>query len=368
MHATEDKVSQMAGPSLAEAVPLDPQHVAVMLNANARRVTNRVATQMAALVGKENLFHSHSLHEAEAFARQIVQRGYGTVVCGGGDGTLLTCYNHIQRYIDEANRWRVERFRRYGEVQRPLVAPRLAFLSLGTGNGLRRVVGAQTPLTDLRTIVENRAPKHHEISLIQGLGQYFTFGGFGYDSMLLNDYNCLRAHSYNPLLRPVLQSVLGYFAAVFTRTLPRALMQTPLQARIVARSPSYFVDPRRGDTVEPLPANTVLHEGTVSVVGVGTTPFFGYGMKFFPFAGMRPGMMHLRVANIPPLTALRALPSVWRGVYRNPEAMFDFLTDSLEISLSRPFPFQQSGDDQGVVDKLTLKIATQRLKLVDLYT
>src|SRR5690606_20063480 len=104
----------------------DPSKVAVLLNRNARRVNDRLYRKVVRLVGRDNVFYSRSLEEGEAFAREIVQRAYGTVVCGGGDGTLCRSVNLIYRYIDEANAWRGERQRRYGERQVGLGRPRFA--------------------------------------------------------------------------------------------------------------------------------------------------------------------------------------------------------------------------------------------------
>lgn len=347
---------------------LDPARVAVLLNRNARRVSDRLARQMERIVGRENLYYSHSLEEAEAFCREIVQRGYGTVVCGGGDGTLVRAFNLVHRYVEESNTWRLERYRRFGEVQSRLVLPRFAFLNLGTGNGLRNVVGAKSPLHDLRTIVEDVPLSTRSVPLISGQGDHFTFGGMGYDSLLLNDYNWLREHVRGRIARPVVQTVAGYFAALFTRTLPRALRERDmLRARVVTQSDGYYVDPRRGDAAVLVPAGSVLHEGPVAMVGMGTTPFFGYGLKIFPFASMMPGMMQLRITNNGPLATLAHLPSVWRGTYRNRATVFDYLVKDVSIELDRRFPFQHSGDDQGPTSNVQLAVADESLTLVDLY-
>ena len=347
---------------------LDPARVAVLLNRNARRVSDRLARQMERIVGRENLYFSRSLEEAEAYCREIVQRGYGTVVCGGGDGTLVRAFNLVQRYVDESNGWRLERYRRFGEVQSRLCTPRFAFLNLGTGNGLRNVVGANSPLRDLRTIAEDVPSNTRCVPMISGQGERFTFGGMGYDSLLLNDYNWLRQRVHSRIARPVVQTVAGYFAALLTRTLPRALKERDmLRARLVSKSDSYYVDPRRGDAAVLMPAGSVLHDGPVTMVGMGTTPFFGYGFKIFPFASMMPGMMHLRVTNNGPLATLANLPAAWRGTYRSRDTIFDFLVKDVSIELDRSFPFQHSGDDQGPVSNLQLAIADETLTLVDLY-
>ncbi|HET6344580.1 MAG TPA: diacylglycerol kinase family protein, partial [Myxococcota bacterium] len=330
-------------------VEMDPNRVAVLLNRNARRVTDKLAKQIEHVVGRGNLYYSRSLDEAEAFAREIVQRGYGTVVCGGGDGTLVRTYNLVQRYVEESNAWRLERYRRFGEVQNRLASPRFAFLTLGTGNGLRKVVGATDPLADLRRLVEDGAGETYSVPVIEANGDRFLFAGLGYDSMLLNDYNWLRTRVHGRIARPLVQTVLGYFAALFARTLPRVLLKGHnLNARVTALGDSFHVDARRGDAACPVAAGATLYEGPVSMLGVGTTPFFGYGLKIFPFAGIMPNMMHLRVTRVGPLTTLGHLPSVWRGTYRNSQEIFDFLVNEVRVELDQPFPFQHSGDDQGL--------------------
>ena len=348
--------------------PLEAPGVAVILNANARQVSEQLATRVAAAVSQQDLFYSRNLAQAQDAARQIVQRGYGTVICGGGDGTLMGCFNRLQHYVHESNAWRRERQRRYGEAFVPHQVPRLAFLNLGTGNGLRRVSGAASPVQDLSRIYRGEAPCSHNVPLIEARGQFFTFGGVGYDSQLLNDYHAMLGSLRNPLLRPLMQSVLGYFAAVFARTLPQALAQPAVEAHVVASGLSYHIDPRRGDMAIPLRTNAELFAGPISMVGAATTPFLGYGLRAFPFAGMRPDMFHLRIARLGPLRTLANLPKIWRGSYRNPADMLDFLLSSVQITLDRPHAFQHSGDDQGALTSLKMKLATQSLRLVDLYT
>ena len=93
------------------------------------------------------MFYSRSLEEAEGFTREVVQKGYGTVVAGGGDGTLARTVNLVQRYIREANQWRIERYRRYGDWQPLIRRPRFGYLRLGTGNGIELVTRSPSATT-----------------------------------------------------------------------------------------------------------------------------------------------------------------------------------------------------------------------------
>jgi len=348
----------------------DPSRVAVLLNRNARRVTDKLAKRIESVVGAGNLFYSRSCEEAEAYAREIVQRGYGTVACGGGDGTLTRAVNLVQRYVDEANAWRLDRYRRFGEWQTLLESPRFAFLRLGTGNGLAPVVGASAdPIDDLQQIVSQAPLRERPMPMIDVGGEHCFFAGVGYDSLVLNDFNWLKHHVRSRLLRPIFSSVLGYAAAIATRTLPNVLLRhaAHLNARVVTRAPAFYIDPRKGDAAETVPAGTTIFEGPASLVGAGTAPYYGYGLRVYPFAGIMPGMMHLRVAHIGPFKALAHLPSVWKGTYRDAESVFDFLASDVEIELEQPFPFQHSGDAQGMRKNLRWTVAEDKLNLLDLH-
>jgi len=353
---------------LAEVRP-DPRRVAVLLNKNARKVSDLLARTLGSVVGKGNLFYSRTLEEAEGYAREVVQRGYGTVVCGGGDGTLARSVNLVQRYVDEANYWRYERHRRFGEHQSLLQAPRFAFLSLGTGNGIARVVGARDAVRDLERIVADDGVSARQVPLVEVDGERCFFLGLGYDSLLLNHYNWLKARTQSPLCRPMMHSVMGYFAALLTRTLPAVISgrASSLDVRIISRGEGWYVNARAGDLVEAIESDRVLFEGRATFVGAGTTPFFGYGFKIFPFAGMQPGMMNLRIAALSAFTALSHLPSLWNGAYRNPSQVFDFLVNDIEIELVQPYPFQHSGDAQGMRKNLRWRIADEPMEIVDLH-
>jgi len=346
----------------------DPGKIAVLLNRNARRVTDKVARQFERIVGSDHVFQSHTLDEAEAFAREIVQRGYGTIVCGGGDGTLMRAVNLVHRYIAEANQWRAERYKRCGQEQALIENPRFAFLKLGTGNGMRQVVGANKPHVDLQKIVDFVPGRTQTIPLIDLDGERFFFGGAGYDSQILDDYNWIKARAKNRLFKAIMQNAVGYLVALFARTVPRLVAHgTHLEGRIVNRGRAYFVDPRRGDFVQEIPAGETLFEGNMRSVLAGTVGFFGAGFRIFPFARMMPGLMNLRIATLGPLRLVPVIPKLWSGTYRNASGLFDFLVENVSIELEHPFPFQHSGDAQGLRDRLDLRIADDTLELIDLY-
>lgn len=347
----------------------DISRVAVLLNRNARKVTDDMARHIERVVGRGNLYYSGSLEEAESYVREIVQRGYGTVVCGGGDGTFAQTVNMVLRYIDEANAWRLQRHRRFGERQSLLGRPRFALLRLGTGNAISGMMGAGDPRDDVRHLVDYVPTQTHSIPLIEQDGERFFFAGMGYDSTLLNDYNWLKERTKHRMMKSVAHGMTGYFAALFSRTLPRvAAGEHPeLTVRVRAAGRAYYVDPRRDDECVELEPGSLLYEGPASFIGAATTQFYGYGFKMFPFARLRPDTLHLRVARLGALGCLANLPSLWRGTHRSPDQLFDFLAEQVQVELSQPFPFQHSGEASGKRDALDLRVSEDRLDIVDLH-
>ncbi len=362
---SEETASGLNGTPLPTIQP-DERKIAVLLNRNAKQVTETIAKRVERIVGRDHVYYSHSLEEGEAFAREIVQKGYGTIVSGGGDGTLCQTVNMIHRYIKESNQWRIQRYERFDEKQTLIGTPRFAFLRLGTGNGIGSVIGAKNALRDLKSLVDYLPGRTHEIPLVSVDGDECFFAGLGFDSLMLNDYNKLKNKTKNPLLKTILHSVVGYLVTLFTRTLPQALMgKAKVKVRIINRGKAFYVDPRRGDAVLAVEPGTTIYEGEAMFVGVGSSPFYGAGFKIFPFANMMPNMMHLRIGRINPLVGIFNLMKLWRGHYRNPSKILDYLVEDVRIELVEPFPFQHSGEALGLRQNLEFKIAENNLKLVD---
>lgn len=332
-----------------------PGRVALVLNHRARGVTGVLAERLTRLVGAHHVYASHTMLQAASLSETLVKRGYDTVVCAGGDGTFISAVNHILRHRNALPA------RRRGQL------PAFAFLALGTGNALRHSVGGSDPVVDLQRLMAGLTPACLELPLIEGPeGERFCFGGLGYDSMLLSDYTWLCERVTRGPARPVVRSLTGYIAALCSRTLPR-LARHPglLHARVTMDADGSYIDPTRGDTLTPVSAGTTVFDGSAGMLGVGTTPYYGYGLKIFPFAGMLPGMMQLRIITMSPGHALVHLPSLWSGHYRNKELVRDYAAQALTITLRAPHPFQHSGEDRGPVQVLRLRTSPERLRLVD---
>jgi diacylglycerol kinase family enzyme len=100
------------------------------------------------------------------------------------------------------------------------------------------------------------------------------------------------------------------------------------------------------------------------LAAASTIPYYGYGIRMFPFAGVDPGTMHLRVGVVQPLAVVANLAKMWRGEWFPPDVQ-DFLASGVDVRFDRPVPFQLGGDAAGARTGLTLAVAPERLSLVD---
>ncbi len=312
--------------------------VAVLLNARARRVTPAVARQLEAVVGHKHAFYSHSLAEAQRHIASILASGYDTVVCCGGDGTLITAINMMRECI--------------AKQPGPTRMPRFAQLTLGTGNALRQVVGAKEPAADLRNIRDGRSVDR-SLSLIEDHDKKaFFFAGVGHDALLMHDYDSMQ-HSVPAFVsRNMLRSKVGFTAALLLRTAPQmALLRNHGHARVNAEGPCYRIDRAHGDTLIPVPAGEIF-SGPIGMLGISTVPWLGYDIYMFPFANKHPELMHLRITQMSLFGMMAHGKSLWHGTFNHPTQCHDFLVTAVDVQLDRKLHYQHSGESQGRADHL----------------
>ena len=319
-------------------------HVAVVLNANAGSVTPRLAQQLAAVAGAEHVYLSRSLDEATEVAQKLVAQGYTDVVCGGGDGTLVNTIDGVRNALPN-----------------PGPLPRFGLLPLGTGNALRSVVQASNPVRDLQNMVEGTAAERAVDWIGDANGRHFFFAGVGHTAQVLHDYTQVRG----ALPRWLLPAQGAYAVAVLCRTIPRYLFSKhPRHVRIVTRAEAFYVDSRNADALVPKPAGTVLYDGPLGTLDVGTVPELGCRIRMFPFAERVPGTMQLRVSSMSLGQSLWNMPSIWQGGFRKPSQMLDFLVTDVEVELDKATTYQHSGDEQGKAQQLRFRVEPESLRIL----
>ena len=317
--------------------------VCALLSLNARGVTKRAVAAAEEELGAENVFATKSLTEAHVAAKKIYERRYKTVVACGGDGTLGALLRDLgQEYasIDDL--------------------PAICTLPLGTGNavsryalgrhyrrwcgskGVGRACAAQKNGVNATLSVPVLSTDQNELCFIAGQG---------FDAFLLDDYKRQAKATQNTIIGPLMRSVGGYFFAMALRTLPAYLRRKrQMRVRVEALSKCAYVDPRRGDAAIPVETG-LLYEGSATLACAGSTPFYGGGMRLFPFARSDKGGggCHLRIAVMSPWRFVPNVYGIFKGTYRHDTLALDFVGDDFRVTLldDECYPFQHSGDAAG---------------------
>jgi diacylglycerol kinase family enzyme len=334
--------------------------VAVLLNANARKVDARVVKSLSHVVPEEDIFLSRSPLDARRIVQGVLERGYPLVFTGGGDGTFMGFVNEMIRQTDPHGRF----------AGQPL--PRLGVLKLGTGNGLANFVNASSPRGDgiLHDVVRARAGDvtgFRRMDMVLVDGQRTPFAGLGVDGKLLNDYIWVKENLGKGFFKKMMTGSGGYFSAVAFKTVPHYLTNsTWAECEVIngTASEAYRLGPDGSPVGEPVAPGAVMFRGKLMMAGAATMPFYGYGLRMFPFANHRRGMMHVRLGQVSPTHVLANLPKLWEGRWF-PEGLQDFHAKDVTIRFARPMPFQVGGDAAGYRDEVRLSVAPESVELVD---
>lgn len=339
--------------------PQTEHKVAVLLNANARKVTRKVVRSLSHVVPQEDLFVSESLQDARRIAQLVVDRRYATVFTGGGDGTFVGFMNEIYRQLEIRSRYF------------PQAAPRFGVLKLGTGNGLSSLVNASSLRGDgfLDDVVRARAgevPGYRRLDLLQIEGKRTPFAGLGVDGKLLNDYIWVKENLGKGALKGMLTGPGGYLTSVALRTLPHYVTNSTLvEAEVfnTSRVPVQRLNPD-GTVMGEVAPGELMYRGRIMMCAAATIPFYGFNFRMFPFAGRTPGHMHLRLAAVTAAETVVNLTKLWKGRWFN-DRIFDFQADDVTIKFARPMPFQIGGDAEGYRSELRIQVAEEPVQLVD---
>jgi diacylglycerol kinase family enzyme len=327
--------------------------VAVLLNARAKAVNDGVRRSLSLVVPPEDLFISRSHEEAAEIADTVVARRYRTVFTGGGDGTFVSWVNRI---LESAERRR----------SRP---PRFGVLALGTGNAVAEMMGA-TPrrhAEDLARFLSGQVSGSRRLDLVTCNGRRTPFAGVGVDAAVLNDYIWLKDRLAGTPLHGLGLGLTGYGLAAAIRSAPRALLQRrPTYCEIVnAGRPAWRLDGAGRRIGPPIAPGELLFAGPCQMAAASTVPYYGLGLKAFPWTEQAGGMMQLRVMSSVGLAALLLnLHRVWSGAFSH-EGLLDFHADRVALRFERPMPLQVGGDAEGWRDEVSFGMAANPVEIVD---
>lgn len=357
-HEMDEEFGRVSGvPASGQA--LGPR-IAVVVNGNAKSVTAEVIETLDQILDSGDLYVSRRIEESEAIARTLVERGYGTILTGGGDGTFTVVVTAVVR---EARR-------------RGVTIPRFGLLRLGTGNSLAWVLGASgagakesggfrglaVDLARLRADAGSR-----NLRLVEAEGMLSPFCGFGIDAVMLKDYGVVKGLLARGPLKRLAPGLMAYAIAATTKTIPSYFVRRTPHCRVVNCGNDAVRVGERGSILgAPIRKGGVIYEGPAKLACVATIPYYGFGFRMFPYAEDRPDRMQLRVTNISPVSFVSNLREVWRGEYENLEDTFDFFVDDISIEMDPPTSFQIGGDVRG--DRKSVRVRlTEPIRIVDFY-
>lgn len=342
--------------SNAQTLPPPQERVAVVVNGNAKNVTNEIVETLDQILLGGDLFVSRRLEEGPEIAQTIADRGYGTVLTGGGDGTFTVMVTEVVRAC-----------RRRG--RKP---PRFGLLRLGTGNSLAWVVGASNAkgrglAADIVRLREEAGSR--PMRLIEVDDYLSPFCGFGVDAVVLHHKEATKAWMLTlPVLKRLATGEAIYAVSTFTRTFPYYLMRSNPHIRVINEGADAYHVGYNGSIIgAPIPKGAVVYEGPARIVCCSTIPYYGFGFRIFPYAEEREDRMSLRVSTVPVPTFIRNFPAIWRGEYHNPKIIEDFLVDDVTIEVDPPTPFQIGGDPHGTRERARMRLSPDPIQLVDFY-
>jgi diacylglycerol kinase family enzyme len=343
------------GPDAPRSFPPATDRIAVVVNGNARSVTTEVISTLDQILLGGDLFVSRRLEEGPELARTIINRGYGTVLTGGGDGTFTAVVTDVVR---EA--------RRQGK---PI--PRFGFLKLGTGNALAWVVGASGSkrrglAADIQRLREDAGSRPVRFIEVENL--VAPFAGFGVDAVVLQDYEIVKKRLMKTALKPIAPGLFSYAVSAVSRSLPSYFFRPVPHCRIVNEgADAYRVGAKGAIVGRPIPKGETIYEGPARLAAVSTIPYFGFGFRAFPYAEERSDRMSLRITTIGPVPFATNFRAIWKGEYENPAVLFDYLVEAVSFEFDPPTPFQIGGDARGERTRVTAVLSPTTIRLVDFY-
>jgi diacylglycerol kinase family enzyme len=312
----------------------------VVVNGNARSVTSDVLKTLDEVLDSGDIFLSRRIEESGSIARTLLDRGYDTILTAGGDGTFTVIVTAV---VNEAKK-------------RDAALPRFGLLSLGTGNSLAWVLGATRTkkgrrgarglTVDLQRLKADAGSRL--LPLVEVEGILSPFCGFGVDANVLRHYGETKKMLSKGPLAPLSSGLFAYALSTVTRTFPEYLVKPTPHCRVTNRGGDVHRIGKRGAIVgSAVKKGGIVYEGPATIAAVSTIPYYGFGLRLFPYAEDRPGKMQLRISTAATIPFIKNMREIWRGEWDDPEYMFDYYVDAVDIEMDPPTGFQVGGDVRG---------------------
>jgi diacylglycerol kinase family enzyme len=347
------------------------EKVAVLLNANARNVSDDLKRELENFVPPEDLYYSRCFDDARAISREVLDRGYRTVLTGGGDGTFVGYVNCLYEVAMQPRGGTARGALKLAPLPAHSVRlPRFGALKLGTGNAVANFSGASARrvgvVEDILRARSGEVSRSRPLYLMAHEGKRAPFAGLGIDAALLNDYMRLKDRVKGSKIEFVATGGLGYILSVVGKTIPSYALGrgTPNVEVINLGAPAQQIGPDGKPLGRDIQRGEIIYKGPCKVAAAGTVPNYGFGFQMFPYALRAPGRFQLRLTAISVPTILANLRSLWRGG-TPPEGVLDFQCDKALIKFDRDMPLQVGGDAEGYRREVLFEMTERPLELLD---
>ena len=313
----------------------------VILNANAGRVTPRLAKTISRVVKPDHVFLTESPEHAKEVVELCLEREYRTVFAGGGDGTIMDTVNTLDSYRSDVGH-----------------LPNVGVLRLGTGNALARMLGSRrSPARDLATFQAGDVHRSHAMRMMTCDDTLFPFGGLGLDAAVLNDYYSMKNSWKDTRLAPLFKGLSGYVLASFTKTVPALLRQTMPEVTVInTGAPAYKMDQNGNELGDVIETGEVLYKGpaaslaeerrrsSVTVSGSSPTP---------PSVQVATS---LRLISMNTWECVKNILPAARGTLNHPK-LHDYYVEQVKVVFNEDVPFQLGGDPKGYRREVSLGLS-----------
>ena len=350
------------------------QSIAVLLNANAKSVSESLKRELENFVPAKDLFFSRSFADARSIARTVLDRGYRTVLTGGGDGTFVGYVNCLYDQATLGAQQQSPAFRGALKLA-PVPAyalqlPRVGALKLGTGNAVADFGGASSRrlgvVEDILRARSGEVSTSRPLHLLSHEGKRAPFAGLGIDAALLNDYCALKNKVKGTSLQFLGTGGMGYFCSIVGRTIPTHAFagSVPNVEVINLGGPAQQLGCDGKPVGREIQRGEILYRGPCKIAAAGTVPNYGFGFQIFPHALSSPGKFQLRLTAISVPKILKNLRTLWNGG-TTPPGVVDFHCDRVLIKFDRDMPLQVGGDAEGYRREVVLEMAERPIELLD---
>src|SRR4051794_6327534 len=339
------------------------ERVAVLLNANARSVSDGLKRELENFVPPEDLYFSRCFEDARLIARHVLDKGYRTILTGGGDGTFVGYVNCLFEVAQQplgvtgGGALKLQPIPAHA-----LRMPRFGVLKLGTGNAVADFSGASGRrigvVEDILRARSGEVSRARPLHLLSHDGKRAPFAGLGIDAAVLNDYVSVKDRFGS--------GGFGYFCSVVGKTLPSYLLQrsVPMVEIVNLGGRAQRIGADGAPIGRDIPRGEVLYRGPCKIAAAGTVPNYGFGFQIFPHALRAQGRFQLRVTAMSVPRVLANLRTLWRGGPA-PAGVLDSHCDRVRTRFARERPLQVGGDAEGYRREVVLEMAERPLELLD---